>query len=122
MRGMLWEKRGDRLIIHLPEELDHHTSQKIARETESPGRMAGVHRIVFDYTRTQFMDSAGVGTILGYYKRMQKINGDITIYGASRRVLRLLEIAGIHKLVKIYDSEADAIGEDKKNAPSAERR
>ncbi len=58
--------------------------------------------IVFDFTKVDFMDSAGIGLIMGRYKRVMD-KGDITIVGVRESVKRILLISGLHKIVNIYE-------------------
>ena len=58
--------------------------------------------IVFDFTKVDFMDSAGIGLIMGRYKKVMD-KGDITIVGVRESVKRILLISGLHKIVNIYE-------------------
>ena len=60
------------------------------------------YHIVFDFTKVDFMDSAGIGLIMGRYKKVMD-KGDITIVGVRESVKRILLISGLHKIVNIYE-------------------
>ena len=94
-----YEWKDCTLILRLPEEVDHHSSKEIRERTEEWLRTQGVRHMIFDFTRTTFMDSSGVGTLLGRYKRMRESGGTVSIYGADARIRRILRISGVDKLI-----------------------
>ena len=106
---MEYELIGKNLVIHLPEELDHHSCGTLKQDTEECLRTYDIRRIVLDFSAVNFMDSTGIGAILGRYKRMQETGGDVALYGAGRRIRRLLRMSGIEKLAAVCEEEADAL-------------
>lgn len=104
-----YEADGQTLIIHLPEELDHHNCSGLKYETDLILSENYIKRIVFDFSKTRFMDSSGIGILLNRYKQMALSGGTIAIYGAGPQVLRILKIGGILKLMKLYDSREAAV-------------
>ncbi len=71
------------LIVHLPEELDHHNCTGLKYETDLILSENYINRIVFDFSGTGFMDSSGIGVLLNRYKQMARSGGKVTIYGAG---------------------------------------
>ena len=67
----VYEREKDVLYIRLPREFDHFSSRNMKVETEALIEAVGIKNIVFDFTKTEFMDSTGVGILLGRYKRMK---------------------------------------------------
>ena len=55
--------------------------------------------VAFDFGRVSFMDSSGIGLIMGRYKVVHALGGKIVIYGLSENVRRIIEMSGIDKLV-----------------------
>lgn len=106
---MEYELCGKNLIIHLPTELDHHSSQTLKRDVELLLAEYDIRRIVFDFSAVSFMDSSGIGAVLGRYKRMQELKGDIALYGAGGRTEKLLQMAGIGKLAVICEKKEQAL-------------
>jgi stage II sporulation protein AA (anti-sigma F factor antagonist) len=68
-----------------------------------------IDRIIFDFTRTAFMDSSGIGVLLGRYKEMRAAGGRVSYYGAGKQVKRILEISGINRLVSGYEKKEQAL-------------
>ena len=83
------------LIVHLPEELDHHNCTGLKYETDLILSENYINRIVFDFSGTRFMDSSGIGVLLNRYKQMARSGGKVTIYGAGAQVLRILKMGVI---------------------------
>lgn len=104
-----YEADGQALIIHLPNELDHHNCLTLKYETDLLLAENYINRIVFDFSRTEFMDSSGIGVLLNRYKQMEGSRGTVTIYGAGQRIGRILKIGGIHHLIRQYRSREEAV-------------
>ena len=76
---------GNKLIIRMNAELDHHLAEEMRQVIDDVIDKRGVTHIVFDFTKVDFMDSAGIGLIMGRYKKVME-KGDITIVGVSESV------------------------------------
>ena len=104
-----YEARGQVLVIHLPKELDHHNCRNLRYETDLLLSENYISKIVFDFSKTEVMDSSGIGVILNRYKQMEASGGKVALYGAGLQVLRVLSIGGISKLVPHYETKEAAI-------------
>lgn len=104
-----YEARGQVLVIHLPKQLDHHNCRNLKYETDLLLAENYVNKVVFDFSRTEFMDSSGIGILLNRYKQMARSGGTVTIYGVNAQVGRVLAIGGIGKLMALFDSKEAAI-------------
>ena len=104
-----YEAKGQVLVIHLPRELDHHNCRNLLTETDLLLSENYVARLVFDFGRTTFMDSSGIGILLNRYKQMSRSGGTMTYYGASRQIVRILHIGGVAKLIRGFESKEAAM-------------
>ena len=68
-----------------------------------------ISRVIFDFTRTEFMDSSGIGVLLNRYKQMTANGGRVDLCGVNDRVRRILTIGGIGKLMEHYDTKEAAL-------------
>lgn len=93
----------DVLIISLNAELDHHLADEMREVIDEIIDTRGVRNIIFDFTKIGFMDSAGIGLIMGRYKKIRDI-GKITVVGANESIRRILLISGLHKIVNVCES------------------
>ncbi len=99
-RKMKYEMEGKNLYVVLPEQFDHHNSIHLIEDTDCFLRQYQLKAMIFDFSFTKFMDSSGIGILLGRYKRMKFLGGEVYIENASERIYRMLEIAGLTALVK----------------------
>lgn len=95
------ELKGSRLVVHLPEEVDHHSTEEIRRKVDELVEKKPVDEVEFDFSRTVFMDSAGIGMLLGRYKVMRALNGQIRVSHMDRQIERILSMSGIRKFIQL---------------------
>lgn len=105
-----FETEGTCLTIRLPGELDHPASEHIRRESDRIMGKIYIRSIVFDFSRTTFMDSSGIGLIMGRYRALGMGKGCIRAIHVSAYIHKLLRLSGVHKFVEIAGREqADKI-------------
>ena len=92
---------GSCLYVLLPGELDHPASDCIRRETERIMNRRYIRSIVFDFADTTFMDSSGIGLIMGRYRAMGMRGDCIRATGVSAYIEKLLHLSGVYKFVEI---------------------
>ena len=105
-RGKMEEKisiRDHYLWIRMPRELDHHMASAIRDEADRKMTEDAVRDIVFDFSETEFMDSSGIGVIVGRYKKMDCLGGRVLAVHANKRIRQILCLAGLDQLVEITD-------------------
>lgn len=90
---------GVELRIILPAELDHHVASRIQSETDLLVDTYHIRRIVFDFKATEFMDSSGIGVILGRYRKMNFSGGQIKAQHLKPRMLQILRMSGLESIV-----------------------
>lgn len=99
----VYEREKDVLYIRLPREFDHFSARNMKVETEALIEAAGIKNVVFDFTETEFMDSTGIGILLGRYKRMKFAGGAVYTWHVAARIRRMLEVAGVTGLIEELD-------------------
>ena len=82
------------LMIRLPEEVDHHGAGFICENADRLLCREDVCNIVFDFENTRFMDSSGIGIIMGRYRKISCFGGRIYAIHADRQIRRILSISG----------------------------
>ena len=75
--NITYEAFGDTLVIHMPKELDHHNCRRLKSDTDLMLEENFVRRILFDFGKTEFMDSSGIGVLLSRYKEMAASRGTV---------------------------------------------
>ncbi|KNY28592.1 anti-sigma F factor antagonist [Pseudobacteroides cellulosolvens] len=102
--------KGNTLIASIIGEMDHHTADYIRDKIDGEIIKSSTKNIVFDFSKVGFMDSSGIGLVMGRYKNISKLNGRTAIIKANEQVRRIFEMSGVVKLVPIYDNIDEAIG------------
>ena len=95
------------LVISMIAELDHHLADEMREVIDDVIDVRGVEDIIFDFSRINFMDSAGIGLIMGRYRKIHE-KGRIYVAGAGEGISRILLISGLHKLVVVSSDVNDA--------------
>ena len=95
------ETRGTEMVVFLPEELDHPAADMIRRETDRIMGRIYIRTIVFDFAGTKFMDSSGIGLIMGRYRALGMRGGCIQGIHINTYMESLLCMSGICKIMVI---------------------
>lgn len=96
------------LIVAMSGEIDHHTSEDIREKVDKAYERTGCRHIIFDFSRVTFMDSSGIGMIIGRYKHTEKRGGILSIAGMNDELSRIYKISGLAKIVKCFASVEEA--------------
>ena len=102
------------MVIEVGNELDHHNADAIRLATENYICKQNIRHLVFDFQRTNFMDSSGIGILIGRFKVMKEIGGGIAIANVNRSIERMFLLSGIYKIIQKYDSVDEAIRKEEK--------
>lgn len=97
--GMKVENRT--LLIRVPAELDHHSAARICGQADELVRTQDIREIIFDFSRTEFCDSSGIGMLMGRYKMMQALGGTVKAVQVQGRVERILMLSGVMKVIPV---------------------
>lgn len=98
-----YEKKDKLLLVEITEEIDHHIADKIRRKVDNEITRYMPRKTIFDFSRVTFMDSAGIGMIIGRYKMMKLIGGILEIHNVNDSTKRILEMSGILKIIPITE-------------------
>ncbi len=93
-------RKKNTLTVRLTGELDHSVAASIRAELDELILDPRVRRLVFDLDGLEFMDSSGIGLIIGRYKLMARRGGTVAVAAPGRRVDRIFEMAGLYQLVE----------------------
>ncbi|WP_227935098.1 anti-sigma F factor antagonist [Alkalihalobacillus deserti] len=103
------EKKGSVLLVRLEGELDHHTADELRTQVEQKLADGQVKHIVLNLELLSFMDSSGLGVILGRYKQVKANGGEMVVCAISSSVKRLFEMSGLFKIIRLEDNEQFAL-------------
>ncbi|HIW81039.1 MAG TPA: anti-sigma factor antagonist [Candidatus Acetatifactor stercoripullorum] len=91
------------LMVRLPKEVDHHLAGYICENADRYIVRENVSNVVFDFEDTRFMDSSGIGIIMGRYKKIACFGGRVYAIHADRQIQRILKISGLTRIVEILN-------------------
>lgn len=98
-------KEKNILILTITEELDHHIAEKLRRKADYEIERHIPKKVIFDFNKVSFMDSAGIGLILGRYKNISMLGGKLEIQNANETVNKILKMSGISKMIDVNKEE-----------------
>lgn len=104
---LIGEKRA--LLVKVDGELDHHIAQKIKAEVDDKMRSTNAVNVIFDFSELSFMDSSGLGVIMGRYKKARTLGGRVIVFGVNAGVLRIMEMSGLSQIIKLAPNYEKAI-------------
>lgn len=91
------------LTLKITEEIDEHTTEKMRRKIDNEITRFLPRKVIFDFSNVTFMDSAGIGMLLGRYKLVRMLGGSLEIVNINRQIKKLFEMSGILKIIPVTD-------------------
>lgn len=98
-----YEVRDGCLVVMVPKELDHHQANSLRAETDLLITTYRVRHLIYDFSETEFMDSSGIGVVIGRSRNMSFSGGDMTARNLNGRVQKIFEASGLKKIVTIEE-------------------
>ena len=95
-----YEKNRNTLIVRLSGELDQREAAEVRRTLDELLEDSGIRRLVFDLSMLRFMDSSGIGLIIGRYKRLSRRGGSVAVADPDARIDRLFQMSGVYQVVE----------------------
>ncbi len=108
--GSEWCATDDALLVSVWGEIDHHGAVRLRRDVDAQILAQGKRRLVLDMSGVTFMDSSGLGFIMGRYKLIGESGGSLTVQDPSPFVERVLRSTGFDKKIKIVKTAASRRG------------
>lgn len=96
------------LTVRLYGELDYHTVGKVREVIDKAIAQAVGKTLLLNLAGVPFMDSSGLGLILGRYRRFCEQPGQLILTAPASQVRRLLELSGVDRIIPIYNTEEEA--------------
>ncbi|MBQ9757759.1 MAG: anti-sigma F factor antagonist [Clostridia bacterium] len=93
------ESIGQTLVVKLAGEIDHHTSGEIKEILDREISSGNIVNLVFDFDKVTFMDSSGIGMMVGRYKQISALGGKVMVIRVSHRLDKIFEISGLKKIL-----------------------
>ncbi len=91
------------LFIQITEELDHYAQEKLRRRVDYEIQRFMPKKLVFDFKKLEFMDSAGIGFLIGRYKKTKMYGGEVELINVNEKIKKILELSGVLKILNIVE-------------------
>lgn len=102
-------RKADILIAKLEGELDHHHADDLRLALDSQLEDGSIKNLIFDLGGLNFMDSSGIGVFIGRYKIIRKRKGQACLTGVNSQLDKILDLSGLYRILKAYNSVQEAI-------------
>ena len=87
------------LIVDIAGEIDHHTAEEIRTKVDKAFARMGAKHIIFNMSRVGFMDSSGIGVLIGRYRMIESMGGKVLAAGIGEGLQRIFDISGLPKII-----------------------
>lgn len=93
--------KGEVVTAFLSGEIDHHSAAEMREKIDSAIETNMPSLLVLDFGGVSFMDSSGIGLVMGRYRNLQNSGAKLQITGASPQTSKVMQLAGINRLAKL---------------------
>jgi stage II sporulation protein AA (anti-sigma F factor antagonist) len=104
-----FDKHENILIVNLSGELDHNSAEEVRVKIDDRIDRDNIEKVILNFSGVNFMDSSGIGAVLGRYKKISNKGGQICIAESNKNVNRIFELAGLYKVIKNYNTLDEAV-------------
>ena len=106
---IIFQTKEKTLIVKLIGELDHHVAGGVKDRIDKKITSSAAENLILDFSALSFMDSSGIGVVIGRYKLIKSIGGKTVIVSNAKSIDRLLNIAGIKKIISVRNDVDGAV-------------
>jgi stage II sporulation protein AA (anti-sigma F factor antagonist) len=100
---------GKTLVVKISGDIDHHSTVELKEKIVKEYMARACVNLIFDFSLLEFMDSAGIGMIIGRYKQVSMNGGNLFAVGITPKTERIFRLSGLNKLVKSYPTVEAAL-------------
>ena len=90
-----------KLKLKLKEEIDHHSAEKIRRKADYEIKKYMPKKVILDFNDVSFMDSSGIGMVVGRYKLVSMLGGNLFMENVGQALEKVFSMSGILKIIPI---------------------
>ena len=106
----IYVPKDKQLTLKIAEEIDEHTTEKLRRKIDNEITRFLPRKVIFDFSKVAFMDSAGIGMLLGRYKVIKMLGGQLELMNVNKQVEKVFEISGILKIIPLIKNNEENVG------------
>lgn len=101
--SVTFDINDESIIAYLNGEIDHHSAKEIREAIDHAAERTTPKQLVLDFKNVTFMDSSGIGLVMGRYKLMSSLGGEVVVTNVSAHIKKVMKISGLDRLAKIKD-------------------
>lgn len=98
------------LTLKITDEIDDSKTDKLRRKIDNEITRFLPRKVIFDFSNVSFMDSAGIGMLIGRYKIVKMLGGILEVENCSRQVYKVFELSGILKIIPVTKKNEENAG------------
>ena len=107
----IYQKKDKRLIFEISEDIDECVVQKIRRRLDNEIERYMPKEVIFDFNKVSYMDSAGIGLLIGRYKLVDMLGGKVEVTNLTTPVRKIFEMSGVLKIIPEIKTEKEVRNE-----------
>ena len=104
-----FEKIGNVLVVSLIGELDHHSAEEGRVKIDERIERDNIKKVIMDFKEVTFMDSSGIGVVIGRLKKIKNRDGKVCITNINKRVDKVFTLSGLYKIITVYNNVNEAL-------------
>lgn len=104
-----FEQRRSALLVRLKGELDHHRAERMREAVDRELSRSPAAALLFNLGGLTFMDSSGVGALLGRYRRISAQGGRMAVCAVPPAIAKITELTGLAQRIPFFEQEAEAL-------------
>ena len=108
---IFYQKEDKRLIFEIHEDIDECVVQQIRRRLDNEIERYMPKEVIFDFNKVSFMDSAGIGLLIGRYKLVDMLGGKVEVINLTTPVRKIFEMSGVLKIIPEIKTEKEVQNE-----------
>ena len=93
--------------MSVPRELDHHCAKQLKEEADLLIDAYHVKSLIFDFSHTEFMDSSGIGVLIGRSRNLSFAGGRVLAVNLNPRVERIFRLSGLNRIITVLPKEGE---------------
>ena len=104
-----FNKVDEKLVVTLIGELDHHSAEEVRVKIDDRIERDNIKKVIMDFKEVTFMDSSGIGVVIGRLKKIKNRDGKVCIANVNRRGDKVFTLSGLYKIVTVYKNVNEAL-------------
>ncbi len=95
------QQTGEVMSAYLSGELDHHSAKEMREAIDNALDLIMPTLLIIDFSGVDFMDSSGIGLVMGRYRKLAKSGAELHVTGTSAQIYKVMKLAGIERLARL---------------------